>query len=64
MCSSDLAKGEPKPIEVRTGITDGRYTEVVSGDVKVGDTIIVGLVTAKADSAAGRPPGGPGGRRF
>jgi hypothetical protein len=34
--------------------------------VKVGDTVIVGLVTAKAD--AGRPPGGgaggPGGRRF
>jgi len=58
------ANGEPKPTEVRTGITDGRYTEVVSGDVKVGDTIIVGLVTAKADASAGRPPGGPGGRRF
>ncbi len=58
------ANGEPKPMEVRTGITDGRYTEVVSGDVKVGDTVIVGLVTAKADSSAARPPGGPGGRRF
>jgi HlyD family secretion protein len=57
--------GEPKPVEIRTGITDGRFTEVVSGDVKVGDTVIVGLVTAKADAGAGRPPaGGPGGRRF
>jgi HlyD family secretion protein len=61
------ANGEPKPMEIRTGITDGRFTEVVSGDVKVGDTVIVGLVTSKADSTAGRPPGaggGPGGRRF
>ena len=58
------ADGEPKPVEIRTGITDGRYTEVVSGDLKAGDTVVVGLVTAKADASAGRPPGGPGGRRF
>jgi HlyD family secretion protein len=61
------SNGEPKPVEIRTGITDGRFTEVVSGDVKAGDTVIVGLVTAKADAGAGRPPGaggGPGGRRF
>jgi len=57
--------GDPKPVEIRTGITDGRFTEVVSGDLNVGDTVIVGLVTAKADAGAGRPPaGGPGGRRF
>ncbi len=60
--------GEPKAAEIRTGITDGRFTEVVSGDVKPGDTVIVGLVTSKADSSAARPPGmggGPGGgRRF
>jgi len=59
--------GEPKPVEVRTGISDGRYTEVVSGDLKPGDPVIIGLVTAKAD-AIGAPPGraAPGGatRRF
>jgi HlyD family secretion protein len=62
-----LAGEDPKPAEIRTGITDGRFTQVVSGDLKAGDTVIVGLVTTKADSA-NRPPGaagGPGGgRRF
>jgi HlyD family secretion protein len=59
--------GEPKPVEVRTGVTDGRFTQVVSGDLKTGDTVIIGLVTAKADASSSRPPGGPGGpggRRF
>jgi HlyD family secretion protein len=59
---------DPKPVDIRTGITDGRYTQVTSGDVKPGDTVIVGLVTAKADASQGRPPGaggpGGGGRRF
>jgi HlyD family secretion protein len=59
----------PKPVEIRPGITDGRYTQVASGDLKPGDTVVVGLVTAKADATAGRPPGAPGGptgggRRF
>ncbi len=59
------ATNDPRPAEIRTGITDGRFTQVVSGDLKAGDTVIVGLVTAKADAV--RPPGagGPGGgRRF
>ncbi|HTY42168.1 MAG TPA: efflux RND transporter periplasmic adaptor subunit [Thermoanaerobaculia bacterium] len=60
--------GEPKAVEIRAGITDGRFTQVVSGDLKAGDTVIVGLVTAKADASSARPPGaggGPGGgRRF
>jgi HlyD family secretion protein len=30
----------PKPI--RTGISDGRFTELVSGDVKDGDQVVVG----------------------
>jgi HlyD family secretion protein len=60
-------KGEPKPIEIRPGITDGRFTQVVSGDVKVGDTVIVGLATAKANAPGATAPGtapGGGGRRF
>ena len=60
--------GEPKAIEIRTGITDNRFTQVVSGELKAGDTIVVGLATTKADAGA-RPPGGAaggpgGGRRF
>jgi HlyD family secretion protein len=57
------ATGDPKPVEVRTGITDGRYTQIVSGDLKAGDTIIVGLATAKA-AAAASPVGGGGRRGF
>src|SRR5712692_7660604 len=56
---------EPKPIEVRTGITDGRFTQVVSGDLKPGNSVVVGLATTKA--AAGQSPlgapAGPGGGR-
>ncbi|MEP6800319.1 MAG: efflux RND transporter periplasmic adaptor subunit [Acidobacteriota bacterium] len=60
---------EPKLVEIRTGITDGRFTQVVSGDVKAGDLVIVGLATTKASSSSNSPlgaprPGGPaGGRR-
>ena len=67
-----LAPGEVealRPVQIRPGITDGRYTQVSSGELKEGQTVIVGLVTTKADAsrspvgAAG--PGGPGGgRRF
>jgi HlyD family secretion protein len=61
--------GQPKAVEIRPGITDGRYTQVVSGDLKPGDAVIVGLVTAKADASTvpgARPgaPGSPGTRRF
>jgi HlyD family secretion protein len=57
-------KGEPKPVEIRPGITDGRFTQVVSGDIKVGDTVIVGLATAKANAPGATAPGtAPGGRR-
>ncbi len=62
--------GKLKPVEIRTGITDGHYTQVVSGDLKPGDMIIVGLATSKVDSnpppgsnnPMGGRPSGPGGR--
>jgi len=61
-------KGEPKAVEIRPGITDGRFTQVVSGELKAGDTVIVGLATAKASapgtSAPGTAPGGGGRRGF
>lgn len=53
---------EPKPVEIRTGITDGISTEVVSG-LKDGDEVIIGVVQPEAESA--RPASNPfsGGRR-
>ncbi|HYC88494.1 MAG TPA: efflux RND transporter periplasmic adaptor subunit [Thermoanaerobaculia bacterium] len=51
-----------QPVEIRTGITDGRYTQVASGTLKEGDQVVVGLATSKVE---GPPPmggqGGPGG---
>jgi HlyD family secretion protein len=55
--------GEPRPVEIRTGISDGRFTEIVSGPLKAGETVVVGLATTKAASSASQGPGG-GGRRF
>lgn len=58
-------------VEIRTGITDGHYTQVVSGDLKPGDNVIIGLATTKVDTngppgssnpVGGRPGGGGGGR--
>jgi HlyD family secretion protein len=46
-------------VEIRTGISDGRFTEVVSGNLKPGDDVVVGLATSKVESAA--PMGGQGG---
>ncbi|HYR46119.1 MAG TPA: efflux RND transporter periplasmic adaptor subunit [Thermoanaerobaculia bacterium] len=55
-------KGEPKPVEIRTGITDGRFSQIVSGEVKTGDKIIVGLATSKATvTGAALPGAAPGG---
>jgi HlyD family secretion protein len=48
-----------KPISIRTGITDGRFTQVISGELKVGDELVVGVATSKVESAA--PMGGQGG---
>jgi HlyD family secretion protein len=43
------------PVSIRTGITDGHYTQVVDGNLKPGDNIIVGLATSKVEG-----PGPPG----
>ncbi|HKQ61279.1 MAG TPA: efflux RND transporter periplasmic adaptor subunit [Candidatus Polarisedimenticolaceae bacterium] len=51
-----------EPVEIRTGISDGRYTAVVEGELQPGDMVIVGLVTTRVETT-GRPPGmgSPGG---
>ena len=49
----------PTPVPVRIGLTDGAFTEVVSGEVQEGDAVVVEAETAS--EAAGnkqRPPSG------
>jgi HlyD family secretion protein len=56
------AEKKLKPVEIRTGISDGRFTHVVSGALKEGDPVVAGVATSKVE---GPPPmggqGGPGG---
>lgn len=53
--------GKLKPVEVQTSITDGNFTAIVSDGLKVGDSIVTGLATARAmDSTGGM---GAGSRR-
>jgi HlyD family secretion protein len=61
----DPTSNKPKAVQIRTGITDGHYTEVVGGDLKPGDPVIVGLATSKVEGppppGASNPMGGRGG---
>ena len=45
--------GKPRSIEVRLGLTDGSMTEVVSGDIREGQEVIIGQQTAA--KASGMP---------
>ena len=58
-----LLKGEdqaPVQVSITTGITDGSFVEVVSGDVKEGDDVIIEQVsTEKKKNGMGGPPMGP-----
>jgi hypothetical protein len=60
------ASGQLKSVRVRLGITDGTYTELLSGELQPGQELVTAVVTpAQAAAAATRSPlmpGGPGGR--
>ena len=60
-----------KPVRLRLGISDGTYTELVTGELESGAEVVTGITlpAQAAASAAGRsplmgptrPPGPPGG---
>lgn len=41
-----LENGQPKPVKVRTGVSDGKLTEIVSGELREGDQVIVSVKAA------------------
>jgi HlyD family secretion protein len=53
------ATNKVKPVWIRPGITDGHFTQIVSGDVNPGDNVIIGLATSKVEGPP--PPGSSGG---
>ena len=46
-----LKDGKPVPRDVATGLQDDSYTEIVSGDIKPGDAVIVGEGSASPDGS-------------
>jgi HlyD family secretion protein len=49
--------GRPAPVPVTLGITDGMSTEIVAGDLSVGQAVVVGVEAGAP--AATPPPAGP-----
>jgi HlyD family secretion protein len=50
-----LENGKPKAINVVTGVTDGGFTELLRGDIKDGQEVIVGLNFAAKAASSGMP---------
>lgn len=50
--------GKPVAVRVKTGITDGNFTEVTDGNLREGDQIITGIESKEKPSSTGggRPP--------
>jgi HlyD family secretion protein len=63
------AQKKLEPVFVRTGVTDGRFTEITTDGLKPGDQIVLGATTtsevasASPLSGGGQQRGGPGGFR-
>jgi HlyD family secretion protein len=54
-----LADGRtPSPIQVRLGVTDGSYSELVQGDLAEGQEVIVGVTSGEGPAAGARPQSG------
>jgi len=53
--------GKPRPVRIRTGLTDASFTVIQSGELKEGDRVIVGNA-AKTQNASAAPPSGMRGR--
>jgi len=56
-----LRDGKPVAVSVELGITDNRYTEIMSGALKPGDQVVVGDALPQADKGT---PGAPRVRLF
>jgi len=48
--------GKPTPVTVQTGLTDGNFTEILSGDLKEGQEVLLGVADPKG---TGRSDSGP-----
>jgi HlyD family secretion protein len=64
-----LRAGQPTPVRIRPGVTDGSFTEVLEGDLKEGDAVITEMSATASKGGPqpglfpGAPPGGGRGMR-
>ncbi len=59
-----LEAGEPQPVDVRLGLTDGSATELVAGNLAEGTEVIIGVTEAGRSGSQAAPGGLPRGRFF
>ncbi len=60
-----LRDGQPRPVRLKAGVTDGAFTEVVEGELREGERVITSMLTGASSGGAGgggARPGGPMGR--
>ena len=50
-----IENGKPKRISISTGVSDGSYTELISGEIKEGQEVIVESLKTKQKSGATAP---------
>lgn len=51
-----LADGRPVPVQIVPGLDDDSFTEILGGELKPGDAVIVGEQRGRSPAAAGTPP--------
>jgi HlyD family secretion protein len=64
LSQSEDGKTALRPVQIRTGITDGKFTEVasvVSGTLNPGDQVVTGVATVKVEQQSGTAGNRPGG---
>lgn len=51
-----LKDKKPTRINIKRGVTDNEYTEIVSPEIKEGDDVIIGSLDKKKDANSNKPP--------
>jgi len=59
-----LVNGEPVRVAIKIGISDQKMTEILSGDLKPGDELVVADLSSKKNGAGSGPGSMPRGRLF
>jgi HlyD family secretion protein len=53
-----MRNGKPQPVHIKIGMSDGSLTEVASGDLNAGDTVLTGVTMAGTAATTARPAQG------